>query len=99
MPLHLSPNRVEPHHLSKIFDTHRDEELKFKRKYTSNKLGMVPTFNETPTGLMLGSSDNKFDYFIMAETSSHLLTLTLYRCKGLSNIPMRNNQVESIRKI
>lgn len=99
MPLHLSPNRVESHHLSKIFDTHRDEELKFKRKYTSNKLGMVPTLNETPTGLMLGSSDNKFDYFIMAETSSHLLTLTLYRCKGLSNVPMRNNQVESIRKI
>lgn len=70
MPLHLSANRVEPHHLSKIFDTHRDEELKYKRKCISNKLGMMPTFNETPTGLMLGSSVNKLDYFIVSETDS-----------------------------
>jgi hypothetical protein len=66
-PPHLSSNPVQPYHASKIFDTYRDEELKFKKRLANNKYGLIPTYSETPAGLLLAQSDTKFDYFIVSE--------------------------------
>lgn len=40
-PPQLTTNKVESHHLSKIFDTYRDEELKCKQKNNSSHFGSL----------------------------------------------------------
>lgn len=99
LPLHLSSNPVQPYHLSKIFDTHRDEELRFKKRQLDNKYGIIPTYTERPCGLLLAPSDPKLDYFMVAERQDSKSNITIYKCKGISNVPMRTFAVEAFKKI
>lgn len=98
-PVHLSSNPVQSHHLSKIFDTHRDEELKLKKRQLNNKYGIIQTYCERPAGLIQGLSDQKFDYFLVSECQQSKINLTLYRCKGMSNVPMRTPVIEPFKKL
>lgn len=55
-PPQLTTNQIESHHLSKIFDTYRDEELKCKQRNNSAQHGLIPTYADSKTGLLPGFS-------------------------------------------
>ena len=46
-------NKVQPHHTSKIFDTFRDDELKYKLAHTQSKgvIQSLPQYADSRTGL------------------------------------------------
>lgn len=99
LPVHLSSNPVQPYHLSKIFDTHRDEELRLKKRQLDNKYGIIPAYTNHLTGNILAQNDTKLDYFIIAEISNPKTVLVIYKCKGISNVPMRTFTIEAFKKV
>jgi hypothetical protein len=49
--------------------------------------------------LLLATSDTKLDFFLVAERQDAKTSITIYKCKGISNVPMRTFAVEAFKKI
>lgn len=53
----LTLNSVKPHHLSVLFDTYRNEEVRVKRNNrNNNKYGLIPSYANSRNGLLLGDA-------------------------------------------
>lgn len=84
----LSLNSIKPHHLSVLFDTYRNEELKVKKNNkNSNKYGLIPSYASSKNGLLLGDAVTDSFNFIVIEDSS---IISIYKVIGLTNVPLRN---------
>ncbi len=84
----LCLNGIKPHHLSVLFDTYRNEELKVKKQNKNcNKYGLVPSYANSKNGLLLGDAATDSFNFIVIEDSS---IISLYKVIGLTNVPLRN---------
>ena len=85
-------NKVQPHHTSKIFDTFRDEELKYKLAHNTHGNQVViqslPQYADSRSGLQLGYSATQASQFVVIEACQ---TVSVYRISGLSNVPTRNS--------
>lgn len=74
---------VKDHELSKIFDTHRNEELKSKQSQCVN----------FTSKLQPGHAQLSLVSFCLIEDSN---TVSLFRVRGITNCPQRNYEVEFI---
>ena len=82
-------NKVQPHHTSKIFDTFRDDELKYKLANTQSNgvIQSLPQYADSRTGLQQGYPATLVSQFVVIEACK---TVSVYRIQGLSNVPTRN---------
>ncbi len=89
-PPSLQFNKIESHHLSRLFDSYRDEELISKYKNNSCRFGSRQTYAESRAGLQPGLQATDLVEFIVMEDS---VAVSLYRIAGFSNDPPRNYSV------